>query len=172
MYTNDKDTNPKISAPWITYAHKVNAVLSADPDITVDIGDADVSGGFLTIEIISTDYIKYLALQEILNQPEPISGVRIDLRFTYTGTDRDRRISMLKAALSGNRYFNSVLQTSDPRDETVKYTFALFNNEIVQYFNDDISDYYGCDNMVPEDLFREILKDDPEIRLCQVHKDA
>ena len=79
---------------------------------------------------------------------------------------------MMKAALGGNRYFNSVIQTSDPRDETVKYTFALFNNEIVQYFNDDISDYYGCDNMVPEDLFREVLEDDPEIRLCQVHKDA
>lgn len=174
VYMNDQDKEgaPTISAPWIAYAHKVIAAFGDDPEIAVDIGDADVSEGFLTIEIICTNYVKYKALQEIVNAPDEISGVRIDMRFTYTGTDRDKRTSLYEAALRGNPYFNSVIQLSDPRDENVKYTFALFNNEVVQYFDDDISDYYGCNNMVPEDLFREILKDDPEIRLCQVHKDT
>ena len=166
MYMSE---NPSMSAPWIAYAHKVIAAFEKDPDVTVDIGDADVSGGFLTIEIICKNYVKYLALQEILKRPEPISNVRIDMVFTYSGTERDKQISLYETALGGNPYFNSVIQLSDPREETVKYTFALFNNEIVQYFDDDISDYYGCNNMVPEDLFREVLKDDPEIRMCQVH---
>ena len=165
-----KNEDANISAPWIEYLHKVNAAFGCDPGITVDAGDADASGGFLTIELLCKSFSKCEALKKVLANPGEIGGVRIDMKVTYTGTEHDKEVELYKTALQGNPLFNSIWETEDPRFHCT-HSFVLFNNEIVQFFNDDISDYYGCTNMVPEDLFREVLAPTAEVKFNQAHKE-
>lgn len=70
--------------------------------------------------------------------------------------DIEADTSAYETAFSGNSIFSKVVSASIMG---LDLGYCIFSSEIVQFWNDDLSDYYGNFNGLAEDIAREVLKE-------------
>lgn len=150
-----------LSPPWYTYHKKVQALFKDDPQVTVrNMGSTD-SGNYGFMILIS-DKKKADAVKAILKNKIEMGNVTVTI--TILGPDEDDivgsadkdDISTYEAAFSGNPIFSRTVS------ETIfgfSAKYCVFNCEVIQFWCDDVSDFYGNYNGLAEDIAREVLNE-------------
>jgi len=156
----EKDQIAKLSPPWHTYHRKVLALFGRDPQVTIrDLSD-DVSGNYGYFILVS-DMEKAQAIKAILSNPVDLGATTVTAYIF--GPDEDTEVKaaelddaeLIKNAFKDNPIIDSFLDTGNI---FFSFTYCIFKKEVIQFYNDNLSDYCGNMSCLAEDLAREILQ--------------
>ena len=159
----------KLSSPWITYYHKVQALFEKDDSVTVDF---DESNCFLNI-VVKEDTEKGEAIQKLFPS-EIVFGNNI-MKINVITIKKEIQMSIAQIfvnAFKNNPIIEDVINKSDIlRNDQI---YVMFQNKVVQFFNDDIYDYNGVCSTLYQDIAKDVFKDFADVHYCtstNVNKD-
>ena len=147
-----------IEAPWYTHQKKVKALFERDPDITVgqiyepEDGDADFA-----FDIEVRNHEKFLALDRVLSKQKVFGNVNLAITlFDEENADGgDDLIALYETVFKDNPILKDVKDVLDPAGTRIGY--IRFQPEVIQFPDDDTSDYNGNWNGLAEDIARVVF---------------
>ena len=148
-----------LEAPWNTYRKMINALFEYDPEIEVgDIVSAPgVESADYNIAIKVRNHRKFEALQKLLPDRKVFGSVTVAIYIYDMPNNKRNDIDILKDLFRDNpivsNYEKIKLPDGSERD------FVCFRPEVIQFFDDDISDCYGNYNGLTEDIARAVFGD-------------
>lgn len=145
-----------LSAPWYEYANKLKVLFENDEDIVVDIQDDAVR-----IRVANTD--KYEALTHLLPEAKKFGNVTYKIIIIPANkgelTTRDYLRNLFKGNEAVHR-IEDIVMGSNPM------TFIEFEKEVIQYYNDNLSDLHGNCTTVLEQVAREVFDNQDGVYFC------
>ena len=150
----------RLEAPWNTYQKKVKALFERDPDITVgEICESEDDRTNYVFGIEVRDHDKFLALDRVLPKTRTFGNVTLGI-ILYDEENRDladEGISLFETIFKGNSILKDI---KDVVDQTgTRHGFVRFQPEVIQFFDDDISDFNGNWSGLAQDIAREVFSE-------------
>lgn len=161
------NTNKKvgISAPWVLLYKKIRAMFDQDTELEITELQQLIGTANYAFSIGSRNTAKLKAIEKILKSEYVIGNIKLFINFEYQENGDSNVITDIdiQTAFAGNPILSDVKKTDDIviRDGMV---FVLFEPEVVQFFNDDLSDYYGNYNGLAADIAKEIFVEQTNIK--------
>ena len=149
---------PQLSPPWITFANELIALFGQDPEIKVEYKEEEYLLKFFVDNAIKAD-----ALSKIIPQEKAFGNVVLKIEVIPSDNVDDVK-NIYRHAFNGNPNVAFVRTVADNVQN--EYTYVVFNRIIAQFFNDDISDYYGNKSMLLQDIAREVLEQKNGVYYC------
>jgi len=156
----ERDQIVKLSPPWYTYHRKVLAMFGRDPEVTVkELGtDDEINYSYF---ILVSNKEKAQAIKALLINPVELGDITVTAYIF--GPDENSEVGaadlddaeLVENALKGNPIFDSI---KDRQLAFFHFCYCIFKKEVIQFWNDDLGDYYGNMNCLAEDLARELFK--------------
>lgn len=149
--------NLNLSAPWITYWRKMKALFAGDPDIEIgEIEQVEDSKDY-AFDIMVGDADKYMALDRVLNRVKIFGNITLIIRLMNASAEVDDTIEIYKRIFDKNPIVKNIKVIVD--NVGVSHGYVRFWPEVVQFFDDDLTDYDGNYNGLAEDIAREAFDD-------------
>ena len=157
-----------LASPWILYYQKMKALFGEDPDIHIVLDDKEME---LKIYIDGED--KAEALEKIL--PNEQSWGDISLKTVVIPANKEGYMCVKYPKLtSWENIFRTVFHTNPHFSHCVYVdgifnnglTYVIFENEVIQYYSDDLGDVNGITSVLAEDLARQLFKDIDGVFYC------
>lgn len=149
----------KLSPPWITYIHKIQALFDGDPQIACNV-KWNAPNPSITLACNNGD--KVAALLQIL--PSEVTFGNITLKIDIDGTPSDRAFvnkkELFEVALEKNHAFAYAVSPADDGYAWFSMVYVVFKNCVVQFFNDNLDDCHGIISTLYEDIAKEIFTGD------------
>ena len=162
-----------LSSPWSIYYKQLEEFFLKDPDIDMAFNQKDY---IITMRVASP--MKAEALQQLLPSEKSFGNVTIKLNIIPANLGDDK-LNLLARALDGNPIVTDIC-TVEAMGMTS--SFVIFEKEVVQYFNDDLTDANGVCSTLYQDLAKEIFGEDLGVfystdvsekqRACRCHRVA
>lgn len=146
----------KIAPPWITYWRKCKALFELDKLVTVgDLEENDI-GDKYRFDILVSGTEKYNALCQIIPDRVTFGNVILMINVVKTLEQEEDHEALFKAAFAGNPILKDVITAKDFAG--VKHTYVRFQPDVIQFPNDDISDYNGNWSGLAQTIAREVFE--------------
>lgn len=145
----------KLSAPWYTYQKKVKALFDLDADIEVGDVRQDEDGNY-AFEILVHNSAKFIALDRVM--PKIVGFGNVTLKIHIVDVEDDSSvmsIELYETIFKNNPIVKDVRSIQD--DTGTLHGYVRFQPEVLQFFNDDISDYNGLWSGLAQDIAKEIF---------------
>ena len=146
----------KVSPPWITYIHKVEALFDGDPQIACNV---EYSTPNPSITLACNNGDKVAALLQIL--PTEVSFGGVTLKVNVDGVPSNRAFvnkkELFETAFEKNPAFAYVVSPVDDGYAWFSMVYVVFKNCVVQFFNDNLNDCHGVLSTLYQDIAEEIL---------------
>lgn len=149
----------KISPPWVTYIHKIQALFDGDPQIACNVND-NADGPEIALACNNGD--KVTALMQIL--PTKVEFGNVALKIMVDGVPSNRAFKNKKelfdTAFEKNPVYAYAVSPVDDGYSWFDMTYVIFKNCVVQFFNDNLNDCHGVISTLYQDIAEEILTGD------------
>lgn len=156
----------KLAAPWTIYYRQLQALFKKDPEIKV-LFDEDKPA----VKLLVNNDDKAAALMSLLPEQKIFGNIVLKVLIVPANGEM---IFPSTPPLPSPKFFNtlftgndalSFIQSVDLMTNTA--TFVVFKKEVVQFFNDDMSDIHGVCSTLYQDLAKEIFADTvPGVYFC------
>lgn len=152
-----------MQSPWITYNDYLTAIFEGDSEVTVSKGEFDADGKTFVISVLCSNNDKTDALNKILKKNVAMGNisVRVDVN---CNVNQEPSESVFDIAFKGNPHYSRSVTLETPFH--TQETYVIMNKEVIQFYNDDISDPWGNYNGLAEDILREITDTPSTISYC------
>lgn len=161
-----------LSTPWATYRNKLNALFELDNCITV--GDVVETGNGHELTIVVTDKDKYIALDRVMAKKIEFGNVVLTINLKLGDSSiADDYSELYKTLFSDNRIVKDIIIGKDFAGQD--HCYVRFQPKVIQFFNDDISDYDGNWSGIAQDIAKEVFTDTPVgIHFCtaNIHENS
>jgi len=152
--------NLKLEAPWYTYQKKVKALFEQDPDIIVgDVNELTDGKTNYAFDIEVRNHEKFVALDRVM--PEVVEFGNVTLGITLYDEENsvitEDGIEIFTTIFKGNPLVEDIKDVVDFTG--TRHGFVCFKPQVVQFFDDDISDFNGNWSGLAQDIAREIFGD-------------
>ncbi len=157
----------RLSPPWYTLWNKVKYSIGEDPEVVV--GDLQTQSDPFIIPIRVDNRQKAQALASIMNPSYSLGNIHINVEISDSSgkiispinpTSPEQLSEMVQTGLQGNHLFLKVVtQPLFPNARLI--VFPVFKKEVIQFYNDDLSDLYNNFNNVAALVFQNVLKPAP-----------
>ena len=151
------DVRLKISPPWITYVNKLQAVFDEDPQIAfnVNYGSAHPS-----VTLATNNPEKAAALKWLLPEEKTFGNVTLDINIDCEKVV-NKAFGTVKELFETAFYKNPVLAYVIVPEgyNWVPFTYIVFKNCVVQFFNDNLNDCHGIVSTLYETIAYEIFNE-------------
>lgn len=147
-----------MSAPWILYYREVEALFAEDPDVKV-IFDEDAYA--LKLYVDGND--KAEAISCLLPNSKEFGNIKMTISIIPANVRFGSAVDAFRKAFEGNPAVTQIKTVSTPFGEM---NFVVFKNKVVQYFDDDISDFYGVHSTLYQEIAKDILMTGNQINYC------
>lgn len=154
----------RMSSPWVTYWHKLEALLKDDPDITMEFDE-----NAYKIKIYVEGAEKADALTQLLPAEQHFGNVTLYTVVIPANTQTYDKADLIEYALRGNPNFafmQKIVGISSNR-----YAYVVFKKKVAQYWNDNLGDLHGNVSTLYQDLAKEIFGGDSGIMYCTDNED-
>ena len=148
----------KLAAPWTTYYREIKALFEKDPEVQVLF----VEGAKPEVKIYVDNTAKADAMLKMLPEKKVFGNISIDIT-VIPGNQGSNPSSPVEDLFSGN---DAVASIQKVRILGGFMTFVLFKKEVVQFFNDDISDIHGLCSTLYENIAQDVLVNVEGIFFC------
>lgn len=148
----------KLSPPWITYCHKIEALFKGDEDIEIKYDDED-----MTLKLFVEDSAKADALMKLLPMSKSFGNVTLYINI-IPADGENNKVELFREAFKGNPNVVDIATIEDVFSNPISY--VIFKKEVIQFFNDDTSDYYGLESTLNENIAREVFGDQDGVYFC------
>ena len=151
---------PTLEAPWNTYRKMINALFENDPEI--EVGDIVEIKGIkavdYTIDIRVKNHRKFEALQKLLPDRKVFGSVTVTI-FLYDTENKEKNdIDVFMDLFRDNPIVSNFVKKVKLPDGSER-SFVCFQPQVIQFYDDDISDCYGNYNGLAEDIARAVFGD-------------
>lgn len=141
---------PKLSPPWQTYVSEVKALFGQDDEIHILYDDEEK-----TLKLFVDNDVKADALSRLLPAEKTFGNVKITIEVVPANKDEvPSRIADIKNAFNGNGAVDFIYDAETPFGDM---HYVVFEPEVVQFYNDDMSDINGNRSTLYQEIAREIL---------------
>lgn len=135
----------KLNAPWYRIIHEYEALFKGDKEVTVAWNENN-----MRIDLLVSNPRKADALTRLLPSMYKIGQADIEVRVVPSFPDT---IDLFRQAFEGNSAVSRI--ETDARG----FDYVAFNRDVIQFYNNDISDINGNETTIYEDIARDIFKD-------------
>ena len=153
----------KLSSPWVIFYNEINELFKRDPEIRVEY-DNDIP----EIKLFVNNLEKADALQQLLPTTKEFGGAVLKLTVVPANVSTVSKLDLFEKAFKGNpafSYTKSVGGFSRPVGN-----FVVFDSEVVQYFNDDLTDINGNCTTLYQEIAKDVFGEIPGLYFCTVAK--
>lgn len=150
------DVRLKLSPPWITYINKLEALFDGDPAIAFNI---DMSVPSVTLSGYNGD--KNAALLKLLPSEKVFGSVtlKINIDGPISNIAFPTPKILFDTAFAGNPAYAYSIAPVDEGYWFFSFTYVVFKNCVVQFFNDNLNDCHGLISTLYQDIASEIFED-------------
>lgn len=158
---DEKRSEMKLASPWVIYYRKLCCLFRQDPDIE----QLSYNNGekYPVIRIYVKTIDKADALCQLLPEEKEFGNVTLKIIIVPPSTDDVSKADLISRAFKDNPVFKG-MKTADTPGGTAY--FAMFIKEVVQYDADDISDWYGQQSTLYQDIAKEIFGEEANLHYC------
>lgn len=145
----------KLSPPWVTYVNKLQALFDGDPQIAFNIDNTVPS---VTLAVNNAD--KATALAKLLPSQKVFGNIVLKINIDGPMSNRAfvSNSELFETAFYKNPAFSYVVAI----DSLVSaFTYVVFKNCVVQFFNDNLNDIHGIVSTLYQDIAAEVFADAP-----------
>ena len=145
-----------LSPPWVTYANEVNAMFRDEFDVNVRTSD---DGYTINLYVKKAD--KAAALTKLLKPTVKFGNITVKVivipanKEDTTDVDSMKVVDLYKTALKDNMAFEEIIERAEGLPFAMNY--VVFRNQVVQFYNEDLSDHLGmCSTLyqtIADDIF-------------------
>lgn len=153
----------KLSPPWSIFYDEVSAMFRPDPEVRVVMDENN-----MVMHVLVNNPIKSAAIAAVL-PTERIYGnvtLKVDVPppdgVTEVPEFKDG-VELYQAIFDGNPRLSYIQPKTSIFDTSF---YVVFKNEVVQYFNDNISDINSMCSTLSEDIARDIFGGDVLPNFC------
>lgn len=148
----------KISSPWVTYINKVQALFDGDPEIACNI-TWDSAKPQIVLATHNGD--KAAALLKLLPSEKKYGNVTLKIGVDGPISNRAfvKATELFNTAFEKNPAFAYCINPSDENYWFVDFTYVVFKNCVVQFFNDNLNDPHGLISTLYQDIAAELFED-------------
>ena len=153
----------RLSPPWYTYFNLIKHSIGRDRCVEV-LDMEEMPSGDFSVSIDVKDRNKALALSAIIVPAKSFGRIDVYTSILHCGravtpSEQPQNLRTLirtvEEALNTNHYFECV---KSGRLFGSNIIFPIFKKSVIQFFNDDLSDFYNNFNGVAADVFAEVLR--------------
>ena len=158
-------TGLALSPPWFTLQRKFANTFGCDPAVTV--GDLDTSNKHAyVLPIVVDDKNKGTALRTIIRAHFPMGNINVATVVKNSKGElweaiviaSDKQLQeVITAAFTGNPLFVESKQKQPPPGFPIVQVGLIMTKTIVQFFNDDLSDFYNNFNGVTAEVVSDLI---------------
>ena len=152
------DVRLKISPPWITYVNKLSAIFDEDPQIAFN---TNLGGGTYEVTLATNNAEKAAALRWLLPEEKVFGNVTLNINIDSGDNVINKAFGSAKELFETAFYNNPVLAYIVVPEgfNWVPFTYVVFKNCVVQFFNDNLNDCHGLISTLYQDIATEIFAD-------------
>ena len=149
----------ELQAPWYNYQKKLNALFESDPDIKVCslVQDTTEEADYvLNIEV--RNHEKFQALDRVLPKMKTFGNISVR-NIVYdmeNQSGEEYGMSLYQRLFEGNDLVADFKAVMDNLGG--KHIYLRFKPEVVQFFDDDLTDYSGNWSGLAQDIAREVFE--------------
>ena len=154
----DKTT---ISPPCYTLYNKFEEMFGDDPEISLDMKGVE-DGYHIIFE--SRNSIKLDALEKMLKPSFDYGNIKVSLEFKVSNESATTTYDFAIDAFSGNPMFEDIILRSFMPGLKPDQVCVILQKKIIQFFNDNLDDFYGNLNFLPTDVAKEIFVENDALR--------
>lgn len=148
-----------LSAPWEIFYREIQALFVYDPEVHVIYDEADTH-----IKLYVDDEYKAEALTRLLPQEKKFGNVILKITVYPSNGTEDQVITgettneeLFDLAFTGNGAF--AFTKSLPCIFSNNLTYVVFKKMVVQYWTDDIGDYYGQTSTLYQNIAKDVFEE-------------
>ena len=151
--------NIKMVSPWIGYYKEIKSLFQEDSTVKVKYDDSKN-----TIKLYVEDEEKADALAQLLPNRKVFGNITVNIDVIPANKVETPKIDLFRKAFDGNGAV-AYIETVDNVSSNA-FHFVVFQPEIVQYYNDDLSDINGLRSTLYQDIAKEIFGEREGIYFC------
>ena len=140
-----------MQSPWICFANEVRELFSPDPEVEVQWSEDD-----LTLKLYVKNSAKAEAISDILPTEKTFGNVTLKLE-VIPANEEYSDAEAVRAAFYGNPLFKGLYSVT-PIPGASTFNYAVFNKEVIQYYNDNLSDLHGNKTTLAENLAKDVFE--------------
>lgn len=150
-----------LSAPWIVYYREIEAMFRGDPGVRV-IFEEDT----LTVKLYVDDSGKAYALDELIPPSKKFGRTVLKISIipandSFVAVDQ---ASLLDVALQGNSALSFIRTITGIMTNPI--TYVVFKKDVVQYWTDDLGDYFGVHSTLFQDIAKDVFENANGVFFC------
>ena len=154
----------KLSSPWNIYVDEVTQMFKGDPEVHV-IYDEEKNKLSLYVD----NSTKAEALSRLLPLDKTWGNVTLSIAIipanhTSTVGNLTTNEQLCRAAFSGNKALSFIKTITGIFVNNL--TYVVFENKVVQFFNDDLSDIYGQCSTLYQNIAADIFEAPEGVFFC------
>ena len=149
----------KLSAPWLVYYRKIEALFGVDPEIRVEFDEDNFE-----IELFVEDQDKANAIAQLLPATTQFGNIEVKTK-VFLANENSWRAQIIQKAFNNSPILKDI-QTVEADEMSNPMCFVIFKKEVVQYFSDNAGDIHGITSTLYQDLAKELLGSDQGIYFC------
>lgn len=149
----------KLSPPWAKIAAEMSQMFKYDAEVHV-VYDEDEQ----TVSLFVDTPDKAFALTNLLPEEYVFGNVTLKVRVVPANGLRASSGSLFEAAFENNGAFSFVKEIKGIF--TNNLTYVVFKKRVVQFFNDNLGDYYGNCSTLYETIARDLFGEQEGVCFC------
>jgi hypothetical protein len=159
----------QLSPPWYTLWNEINSSIGNDPRVTV--APLDTSQNPYSIVIQCEEHRQAVALVSLMLLQYSFGNVEVEVTVTDAAGDIVQPVvptsaielaKWVRRAFKTNNWFVDVHARSLlPPSNSFVVVYPIFARDVIQFFNDDLTDFYYNYNQVVAFVFQDVLQPTP-----------
>ena len=141
--------NIHIAPPWVQFTNALRAMFIKDPDVVVVYDNTTVK-----TKVLVANTPKAEALEKLLPSSRTFGDVELKIEVVPANEDGEDMRGLLLTAFAGNPVLKRMVSCEDG---AFHMTYALFEKDVVQYYNDNMGDPIGMTHRLYQDIARDIF---------------
>ena len=150
----------KLSAPWITFYHEIEAMFGEDPEIRIVFDEDNYK-----IKLYVDNAEKADALTQILPAEKVFGNIIVKVVVIPANKLKEDVLSIYEKAFKGNPVLSYVKRV-EGTIFAYPASYVVFKNKVVQFFNDDLSDVNGYRSTLYQEIAKDIFENKNGIYFC------
>lgn len=155
------DRKTKLSAPWMTYFHELEALFKEDPEIELEYED-------YVITLYVNNGEKANALMKLLPVQKKFGNVVVDIDVVPSNDDEYSELELFKRAFKNNPVVSYVMTAG----ELFPAEYVVFKNKVVQFYNDQLDDPHGNVSTLYQEIAKDVFDNTTSVHFCTNLPDA
>ena len=148
----------ELSSPWVIYTKKIQALFGRDEEINFQYINETPE-----LRIYVDNQRKADAISRLLPVEKVFGNETLKITVIPSDTIGDR-LSDIREAFRDNPILDHISTSETPGGG--KVTYVSFKKEVVQFFNDDLSDENGYCSTLYQELAKDLFGEKGEIYFC------